>query len=100
MSTTAEGTAATETQETQPKIEEHVHGENCSHDHGHDHEHHEDAKSDSDSDDGNTDPNKKSSRAEKKFKKAMVKLGLKPLTGINRVTVKKGKDVRICLFSS
>lgn len=33
----------------------------------------------------------KSNRGEKKFKKAMNKMGLKPVTGINRVTIKKGK---------
>lgn len=36
---------------------------------------------------------KKSNRGEKKFKKAMQKLGMKPITGINRVTIKKGKTV-------
>ena len=58
----------------------HAHTENCSHDHeheGHDH------------DDEAFDP--KSNRGEKKFKKAMTKMGLKPVTGINRVTIKKGK---------
>lgn len=34
---------------------------------------------------------KKVNRGEKKFKKAMGKLGLKPVSGINRVTIKKGK---------
>lgn len=58
---------------------EHVHDENCQHDHG-------DAK--------------KGNRGEKKFKKAMGKMGLKPVSGINRVTIKKGKAVIIHLFSS
>lgn len=57
---------------------EHVHGENCNHEHD-DHDH----------DDDHLDP--KSNRGEKKFKKAMTKMGLKPVTGINRVTIKKGK---------
>ena len=42
-----------------------------------------------DGDDDHLDP--KSNRGEKKFKKAMSKMGLKPVTGINRVTIKKGK---------
>lgn len=64
--------------EADKPTEEHVHGENCDHDHDHDHEadHGDDAK-------GN--------RGDKKFKKAMGKMGLKPVTGINRVTIKKGK---------
>lgn len=58
---------------------EHVHDQNC--DHGHD--------------------DKKGGRGEKKFKKAMGKMGLKPVTGINRVTIKKGKAVHIYfIFSS
>lgn len=60
---------------------EHAHDENC--DHGHDH------------DDG-----KKGGRGEKKFKKAMGKMGLKPVPGINRVTIKKGKAVLLCLLFS
>lgn len=89
---------------TEAKTEEpHVHGEGCSHGHdhhGHGHEHHdhhdhEHKAEESDSDDGNADPNKKSSRAEKKFKKAMTKLGLKPIAGINRVTVRKGKEFMV-----
>lgn len=62
--------------------EEHVHGQNCNHDHEHEeHDHEHDAE--------DLDP--KSNRGEKKFKKAMTKMGLKPVTGINRVTIKKGK---------
>ena len=41
------------------------------------------------------DPNKKSNRGEKKFKKAMGKMGLKPVSGINRVTIRRGKAVRL-----
>lgn len=39
----------------------------------------------------------KQSRAEKKSRKAMQKLGMKPVTGINRVTIKKSKTVRTSL---
>ena len=73
---------------------EHAHGENCNHDHEHgehgDHEH-----GDHDHDDDHLDP--KSNRGEKKFKKAMAKMGLKPVTGINRVTIKKGKSFVISI---
>lgn len=36
----------------------------------------------------------KQSRAEKKARKTVQKLGLKPVTGISRVTIKKPKSVR------
>ena len=62
--------------------EPHVHGENCNHDHDDDHSSH---------DDGELNPAKKGSKGEKKFKKAMEKMGLKSVSGINRVTIKKGK---------
>ena len=71
----------TEEKPTEP----HVHGENCSHDHDHeDHDQeHEHEEHEGDDLTGN--------RGEKKFRKAMSKMGLKPVTGINRVTIKKGK---------
>ena len=34
----------------------------------------------------------KQSRAERKVRKAMAKLGMKPVSGITRVTIKRGKD--------
>lgn len=42
----------------------------------------------------------KQSRSEKKSRKAMQKLGMKPVTGVTRVTIKKSKNVRIALKSS
>lgn len=36
---------------------------------------------------------KKINRGEKKFKKAMLKLGMKPMTGINRITISRGKNL-------
>ncbi|RWW10371.1 hypothetical protein GW17_00026090 [Ensete ventricosum] len=36
----------------------------------------------------------KQSRSEKKSRKAMLKLGMKPIPGVTRVTVKKSKNVR------
>ena len=35
----------------------------------------------------------KQSRSEKKSRKAMLKLGMKPVTGVSRVTVKRSKNV-------
>ena len=35
----------------------------------------------------------KQSRSEKKSRKAMLKLGLKPVTGVSRVTIKRTKNV-------
>jgi hypothetical protein len=44
----------------------------------------------------------KQSRGEKKSRKAMQKLGMKPVTGVTRVTIKKSKNVcvqfRLLLF--
>lgn len=42
----------------------------------------------------------KRSRAEKKSRKAMQKLGMKPVTDVTRVTIKKSKDVRLHLHIS
>ena len=65
---------------------EHEGHDHAGHDHaGHDHDHDHDDKKGGDG--------KKSSRGEKKFKKAMTKLGMKPVTGINRVTIKKAKSL-------
>lgn len=73
---------AEEVKEEQP----HVHGEHCNHEHDHAHEEHD---HEHEHEGEELDP--KSNRGEKKFKKAMTKMGLKPVTGINRVTIKKGK---------
>ncbi|CAD8046181.1 unnamed protein product [Paramecium sonneborni] len=77
-----------EIQEQKEETQEHHHDHDHAHDHAHDH---------SDSDDGHDhkggdDKDKKANRGEKKFKKAMLKLGMKPVTGINRVTIKRGKQ--------
>ena len=77
---------------------EHVHGHDCLHDHG---DKNAIEKKGSDSDDvaepGTTDPAApgvpKPNRGEKKCRKAMQKLGLKPVTGINRVTMKRAKNM-------
>lgn len=54
------------------------HDQDCNdHDHGHEE---------------SNDPNHKSSKGEKKFKKAIGKMGMKPVEGIERVTLKTQKD--------
>ena len=90
---------ATITEEKKPEApHHHEHGPGCSHDHGHDdHEHKSDSSSDDDQEGG--DGKGKNNRGQKKFHKAMTKLGMKPVTGINRVTVKKGKSVRPMIYS-
>jgi len=78
------------TQEKEPQVvdkkveddsssdEEHEHHDHDHDHHGHDHDHAH---------------GKKANKGEKKFKKAMTKFGMKPVSGINRVTIKKSKAV-------
>eukprot|EP00262_Sarcandra_glabra_P004039 TRINITY_DN1500_c0_g1_i1.p1 TRINITY_DN1500_c0_g1~~TRINITY_DN1500_c0_g1_i1.p1 ORF type:complete len:231 (+),score=76.21 TRINITY_DN1500_c0_g1_i1:89-694(+) len=42
---------------------------------------------------GDANGKSKQSRSEKKSRKAMVKLGMKPIPGVTRVTVKKSKNI-------
>ncbi|EES15306.1 hypothetical protein BDA96_07G204900 [Sorghum bicolor] len=42
---------------------------------------------------GDASGKSKQSRSEKKSRKAMLKLGMKPITGVSRVTVKKSKNM-------
>jgi nascent polypeptide-associated complex subunit alpha len=58
--------------------EEHDHHDHDHHGHDHDHDH-------------DHAHGKKANKGEKKFKKAMTKFGMKPVAGINRVTIKKSK---------
>jgi nascent polypeptide-associated complex subunit alpha len=59
---------------------------------------HDDDDSDEDDDDkdgavlGGSESSKQS-RSEKKSRKAMVKLGMKPVTGVSRVTIKRTKNI-------
>ncbi|XP_011003282.1 PREDICTED: nascent polypeptide-associated complex subunit alpha-like protein 2 [Populus euphratica] len=62
----------------------------------------EDEKDDEDEDDEDEDDDddtpgangsSKQSRSEKKSRKAMLKLGMKPVTGVSRVTIKRTKNV-------
>ncbi|XP_058105793.1 nascent polypeptide-associated complex subunit alpha-like protein 1 [Magnolia sinica] len=43
--------------------------------------------------DGDANGRSKQSRSEKKSRKAMLKLGMKPIPGVSRVTVKKSKNI-------
>lgn len=59
----------------------------------------EDDEDDKDEDDvegeqgGDASGRSKQSRSEKKSRKAMLKLGMKPIPGVSRVTVKKSKNI-------
>ncbi|KAI9121655.1 hypothetical protein K1719_008688 [Acacia pycnantha] len=46
-----------------------------------------------DGQEGDVSGRSKQSRSEKKSRKAMLKLGMKPITGVSRVTVKKSKNI-------
>lgn len=60
----------------------------CCDDHDHDHEHAHGGHAD-----GTTTVASKYSRNEKKARKALIKLGLKPIPGITRVTIVRSKNV-------
>ncbi|KAI4363704.1 hypothetical protein MLD38_019889 [Melastoma candidum] len=55
----------------------------------------DDDDDDDDKDDGTPGANgsSKQSRSEKKSRKAMLKLGMKPVTGVSRVTIKRTKNI-------
>ncbi|KAL9261769.1 Nascent polypeptide-associated complex subunit alpha-like protein [Drosera capensis] len=55
----------------------------------------DDDKDDDDAEgqDGDSSGRSKQSRSEKKSRKAMLKLGMKPITGVTRITVKKSKNI-------
>ncbi|XP_061369936.1 nascent polypeptide-associated complex subunit alpha-like protein 1 isoform X2 [Gastrolobium bilobum] len=46
-----------------------------------------------DAEEGDVSGRSKQTRSEKKSRKAMLKLGMKPVTGVSRVTVKKSKNI-------
>lgn len=64
---------------------QHVHGPNCSHGHSHEHEDHEQVQ--------NIHGAMVLNRNEKKARKELLKLGLKPIPGIHRVTFVRGKMI-------
>lgn len=47
--------------------------------------------------DAGANESSKQSRSEKKSRKAMLKLGMKPVTGVSRVTIKRTKNVSFYL---
>jgi nascent polypeptide-associated complex subunit alpha len=51
------------------------------------------AAAESDDDDGDDASGSKQNRSEKKARKALLKLGLKPVSGITRVTMRKAKNI-------
>eukprot|EP00236_Picocystis_salinarum_P006432 CAMPEP_0113925982 /NCGR_PEP_ID=MMETSP1159-20121227/3506_1 /TAXON_ID=88271 /ORGANISM="Picocystis salinarum" /LENGTH=183 /DNA_ID=CAMNT_0000926333 /DNA_START=119 /DNA_END=670 /DNA_ORIENTATION=+ /assembly_acc=CAM_ASM_000767 len=53
----------------------------------------EDVSSDEDVQDGEEEGRGKQSRSEKKSRKAMQKLGMKPVPGVMRVTIRKSKNI-------
>lgn len=53
----------------------------------------EDEDDDDDKEDGAQGGSSKQSRSEKKSRKAMLKLGMKPVTGVSRVTIKRTKNI-------
>lgn len=65
----------------------HVHGPNCSHSHSHEHDEgdHEQVQ--------NIHGGMVLNRNEQKARKELLKLGLKPITGIHRVTFVRGKTI-------
>ncbi|CAD5184191.1 nascent polypeptide-associated complex subunit alpha-like protein 1 [Musa acuminata AAA Group] len=53
----------------------------------------DDDKDDAEGQAGDASGRSKQSRSEKKSRKAMLKLGMKPIPGVSRVTVKKSKNI-------
>lgn len=53
----------------------------------------DDENDDAEGQDGDASGKSKQSRSEKKSRKAMLKLGMKSITGVSRVTVKKSKNI-------
>ena len=53
----------------------------------------DDDKDEDDAEGGDGSGRSKQSRSEKKSRKAMLKLGMKPILGVSRVTVKKSKNI-------
>ncbi|XP_074562592.1 nascent polypeptide-associated complex subunit alpha-like protein 1 [Curcuma longa] len=53
----------------------------------------DDDKEDAEGQEGDGSERSKQSRSEKKSRKAMLKLGMKPVPGVSRVTVKKSKNI-------
>lgn len=78
---------------------EHAHGHEdgcCDHDHDHDHEHDNDNDNSESGEEGEEEDNENGkvlNRNEKKARKLLGKLGLKAVTGIERVTIKRARMI-------
>ena len=72
---------------------EEIPSDHSEHEHEHDHEHDEDPTSQAALD-------KIQSRSERKARKALISLGLEKIPNINRVTIKRPKNVRTASTSS
>ncbi|GLT41569.1 hypothetical protein SLA2020_156220 [Shorea laevis] len=83
-----------EESEKKPQNEEAV-VEDVKEDEKEDDEDEDDDDDEDDKDDGaqGANGNSKQSRSEKKSRKAMLKLGMKPVTGVSRVTIKRTKNI-------
>ncbi|XVF12773.1 hypothetical protein REPUB_Repub08aG0148400 [Reevesia pubescens] len=79
----------------QPQSEEETVVEDIKDDEKEDEDDDDDDDDDDDKEDGAQGANgsSKQSRSEKKSRKAMLKLGMKPVTGVSRVTIKRTKNV-------
>jgi nascent polypeptide-associated complex subunit alpha len=80
----------TDLEKKQQHAHEHVHGPNCTHDEVSDHEEH---SSSSESDGEGEEDGKILNRNEKKARKLMSKMGLKPVADIERVTIKRARMI-------
>ncbi|GMJ06336.1 nascent polypeptide-associated complex subunit alpha-like protein 2 [Hibiscus trionum] len=92
----AEELPSTEELKKQLQIEEEAVVEDVNEDEkDHDDDDEDDDEDDDDKEDGAQGANgsSKQSRSEKKSRKAMLKLGMKPVTGVSRVTIKRTKNV-------
>ncbi len=69
------------------KHEEHVHGVNCNHEHDN-HDHH-DQEHDHEHEHEHEHEDEKKGKSEKKVRKALGKLGMSKMEGVNRVTVRQ-----------
>ncbi|XVF51105.1 hypothetical protein PTKIN_Ptkin04bG0157900 [Pterospermum kingtungense] len=90
---------STEEPKKQPQSEEEAVVEDFKEDEKEDDDDEDDEDDDEDDDDDKEDGaqgangSSKQSRSEKKSRKAMLKLGMKPVTGVSRVTIKRTKNI-------
>ena len=68
---------------------DHAHSHDHDHAHDHDHDHDHDHKEEEMPDLENQGDDKKLNRGEKKCRKALIKLGMKQVSGITRVAIRR-----------